>query len=507
MRLSPWPPTVRVRLTLWYTSVLLAILLIVSGLSYALLRRSLMQDVDASLQIVGQVVRDTGYSPTGGKGSGPEAAVRDLLGPQFYDAFFQLVDPHGGPGPASSHAGSHPLPLSETTRRNAAEGRPTFETIQFPAGEPIRLVTMPILQDGRVVQLVQVGTSLRDTEQTLLRYLEALLVLVPLGLVLATAGGMAIARAALRPVADISRTARRITAEDLSLRVPRRFTGDELDHLVETLNAMLSRLDDAFVQMQRFATDAAHELRTPLTVLTGGIEVALRTPRPADEYRRVLQSSLEEVRRLVRLAEDLLFLARTSTDIGSAVGPARDRVELEPVVLDVLDMGTRLAHGVGVSLRLADCVPAVVVGNAADLRRALLNLVENAVKYTPAGGTVELALTQADRSASIVVRDTGPGIEPADADRIFQPFVRLDVARARDTGGSGLGLAITRSIVLAHGGTITVDSTPGAGSQFTIRLPLADNAPADPEASPPHVRSASSGRETLPVGRAELPST
>jgi heavy metal sensor kinase len=505
VRLSPWRVTVGVRLTLWYASILLAILLIVSGLSYAFLRRSLMQDVDASLQIVSQVVRDTGYSPTGEGWSGPEAAVRDLLGPQFYDAFFRLVDPHGGPGPASSPPGSHPLPLSETARRNAAEGRPTFETVRFATGEPIRLLTMPILRDGRV-QLVQVGTSLRDTEQTLVRYLETLLVLVPLGLVLATAGGMVIARAVLKPIANISRTARRITAEYLSLRIPTRLTGDELDHLAETLNAMLSRLDDAFAQMRRFATDAAHELRTPLTVLTGGIEVALRTPRPADEYRRVLQSSLEEVRRLVRLAEDLLLLARTSTDIGSTVGPARDRVELEPVVLDVLDMGTRLAHGAGVSLRLAECVPGVVVGNAADLRRALLNLVENAVKYTPASGTVELALKQADGSASIVVRDTGPGIEPPDADRIFQPFVRLDAARTRDTGGSGLGLAIARSIVLAHGGTITVDSTPGAGSQFTIRVPLAESASADHGVSQPRGLSTSSGSDALPAGHAGLSS-
>jgi heavy metal sensor kinase len=498
--------TVRVRLTLWYASILLAILLLVSGLSYAFLRRSLMQDVDGSLQIVGQVVRDTGYSPTEEGGSGPEATVRDVLGPQFYDAFFRLVDPPGGPGPASSHPGRQALPLSETARVNAAEGRSTIETVQFATGEPIRLLTMPILRDGRLVQLVQVGTSLRDTEQALVRYLETMLVLVPLGLALAAAGGMAVARAALKPIANISWTARRITAEDLSLRIPTRLTGDELDHLVETLNAMLGRLDDAFAQMRRFATDAAHELRTPLTVLTGGIEVALRTPRSADEYRRVLQSSLEEVRRLARLAEDLLLLARTSTDIGSAVGPARDRVELEPVVLDVLDMGMRLAHGTGVNFRLAECVPGVVVGNAADLRRSLLNLVENAVKYTPAGGTVVLALRQADGSASIVVRDTGPGIEPADVDRIFQPFVRLDAARTRDIGGSGLGLAIARSIVLAHGGTIMVDSTPGAGSQFTIRVPLADSASTDHGASQPRGMSTSAGGDALPAGHAGLSS-
>jgi signal transduction histidine kinase len=258
---------------------------------------------------------------------------------------------------------------------------------------------------------------------------------------------------------------------------------------VDTLNAMLGRLDDAFAQIRRFTADAAHELRTPLAALRGGIEVALRAPRSVEEHRRVLQSSLEDVERLIRLAEDLLLLSRTSADIGAGVGPARQRVELESIVLDVLDVGTQLAHGTGVSLRLEDCAPAVVVGDAADLRRAVLNLVDNAVKYTPAGGKVEVGLRLADGWASIVVRDTGPGIDPADAERIFQPFVRLEAARARASGGSGLGLSIARSIVLVHGGVVTLTSTPGVGSEFAIRLPVADGTSprlgrSDPETSP-----------------------
>jgi heavy metal sensor kinase len=501
VRLGLWRPTVRVRLTLWYTGILLAILLIVSGLSYAWLRRNLLQDVDASLRVVAQVVHDTGYAAAGEGDREPEAAVRDLLGSRFYDAFFRLVDPHGGPELAPAQIGRPALPLSEVARRRAADGRLTFETVRLAGEEPIRLLTMPILRDGHLVHLVQVGTSLRRTEQALLRYLETLLVLVPLGLVLATAGGMAIAGAALKPIGDISRTARRITAEDLSLRIPRRPTRDELDHLVETLNAMLVRLDDAFAQMRRFATDAAHELRTPLTVLTGGIEVALRTPRSAEEYRQVLQSSLEEVRRLARLADDLLLLARTSTDLGSVVAPVRDPVELEPLVLEVFDLGTRLAQGTGVSVRLGECVPAVVVAHAADLRRAVLNLVENAVKYTPAGGSVEVTLTRTRDAASIAVQDTGPGFDPADAERIFEPFVRLDAARVRDTGGSGLGLAIARSIVLAHRGAITVESAPAGGSRFTIHLPLAETGPGDRVPSPPAV-SPDTGR---PVETARRP--
>jgi heavy metal sensor kinase len=267
----------------------------------------------------------------------------------------------------------------------------------------------------------------------------------------------------------MTRTARRITAVDLSRRITRRGTQDELDRLAETLNEMLARLEEAFTQTRRFAADAAHELRTPLTALKGGIEVALRAARTDAEYRAVLASSLEDVERLIRVAEDLLLLSRSPA--GSDL--PRAPVELEPLLLEAAEVGARMAQGIGVTVRVDDLAPVTVTGDGLALRRALRNLVENAVKYTPAGGKVELSLVREDGRAALSVQDTGIGIAPADAERIFEPFVRLDAARSRDTGGTGLGLAITRSIVTAHGGTLTVDSRPGAGSRFTIRLPLA----------------------------------
>jgi heavy metal sensor kinase len=464
------PLSIRTRLTLWYSGVLLAILVLISGLSYSMLRSRLAQDLDASLVAVAQIVHDTGYSPAGAPaGPGPEAALREILGPEFYDKFFQLVDPEGKPGIRSAHLRDRTLPLSAPARANAARGVRTFETVQLSSGEWVRLLTMPVVRGGQLVQFVQIGMPLTHARRTLTSYLETLVVLVPLGVALAAAGGAFIARAALADVDEMSRGARRLTAEDLARRIRLRGAGDELDHLAETLNAMLARLQAAFVQMRRFTADAAHELRTPLTALKGGIEVAMRAERSAAEYRAVLQSSLEEVERLVRLSEDLLLLSRSS----AGVGAPRTRVELEPIVLDVLDVGARLGQRRGVSVRLETVEPAAVVGDASALRRATLNLVENAVKYTPAGGKVELSLARADGAAVLAVQDTGLGIDPADAERIFDPFVRLDAARARETGGSGLGLAIARSIVVSHGGTVAVESAPGAGTRFTIRLPLA----------------------------------
>jgi heavy metal sensor kinase len=380
-----------------------------------------------------------------------------------------MLDPEGRPHAFGSRPRGDTLPLSAAARARAARGESTLETVAGSGAEPLRVFTMPIVRNDRVVDIVQVGMSVRRAEALLDRYLHTLIVLIPLGVGLAALGGAVIARAALRPVDEMTRTARRITAEDLSRRVERPGTGDEMERLALTLNGMLARLEAAFTQTRRFAADAAHELRTPLAALRGGIEVALRAERTPEEYRRVLASSLEEVERLIRLAEDLLLLSRSTA--GAEV--ARAPVDLEPLLLDVFDVGARLGQAAGVSVRIDTMAPATVRGDATALRRALLNLVENAIKYTPPGGKVELSLTTADGMAVVTVSDTGIGLDPADADRIFEPFVRLDAARARDTGGAGLGLTIARSIAVAHGGTLLVESHPGAGSRFVLRLPLA----------------------------------
>ncbi len=458
--------SLRTTLTLWYSAILLAILVAMGAVSYSWLSWSLHQDLDASLLTVAQVIKDTGSSDVSGES---DSLLRQLLGPELYDKFFRLLDPEGHPHGPRAGGKQDVLPLSPQARARAARGQSTFETVELPGPEWVRLLTMPVVREGHVTGMIQVGMALRRTLAVRDRYFDTLMVLIPLGVGLAALGGAMIARIALRPVDEMASTARRITAEDLSRRVEGRGSGDELDRLADTLNGMLARLEDAFGQTRRFAADAAHELRTPLTALRGGIEVALRMERTPEEYRRVLASSLEEVQRLIRLAEDLLLLSRSLAGPDGARGP----VDLEPLVLEVFELGARLGQAAGVAVRVDATAPLTARGDGGALRRALLNLVENAVKYTPRGGKVEIALAGAAGVAEITVADTGIGIEPAEIERIFEPFHRLEAARAHDTGGAGLGLAIARSIVIAHGGTITVESTPGAGSRFTVRLPLA----------------------------------
>jgi heavy metal sensor kinase len=461
------PLSIRTRLILWYTTALLVILLVISALSYSVLAWSLRRDVDALLISMAKTARDTSNGSGGPRARG--ASLLTIFGVGLHDTFFQLFDSEGRQIAASSRLAGEPPRLSALARRNAARGRRTFETMDLGHGQRVRLVTYPLTQTG---ELLQIGTSTHRTDRALTRYAETLVVVVPLGVALAAVGGAAVARVALRPVDQMSSTARRITAEDLARRLQARGAGDELDRLAETLNGMLARLEGQFIQLRRFAADAAHELRTPLTALRGPIEVALRTERSVEEYRRVLASSLEEVEHLIRLAEDLLLLSRASA------GPAlrREPIDLEALVMEALDLGVRLSRGTGVSVRLGELVPLTSRGDTVALSRAVLNLIENAVKYTPRGGRVELSLTATDGAALLSVHDTGPGIDPLDQERIFEPFVRLDAARGADSGGAGLGLPIARTIVTSHGGELLVASGPGAGCRFTIRLPLAEPA-------------------------------
>ena len=455
--------SVHTRLTLWYAGALLTILVVISGLSYSLLAWSLAQDVDRSLLTLAGIVRD---APRGDAFDEAEWWLRDLLDPEHQ--LFQLIGPDGRLRMRSWRLRDDVLPLSAEGRRVVAEGRPAFETVTLH-GQHVRTVALPVRREGRLIEVIQVGVPLAPTERTLHRWIEALLVLVPLGVGLAAAGGRVMARAALRPVDEMARAARRIDAEALARRITVRGTGDELDRLAETLNGMLARLENTFGNMRRFSADAAHELRTPLTALKGTLEVALRAERSGAEYRAALASALEEVEHLVRLAEDLLLLSRSSAGPESP----RARVELEGLVLDVADVGARLAKDRGVSVRVGSVATLAVLGDAGALRRALLNLVENGVKYTPSGGRVEISVAETGGNAVIAVEDTGPGIDPRDAARIFEAFVRLDTARDRESGGSGLGLAIARSIVVAHRGTLAVERTGPGGSRFIIRLPRA----------------------------------
>ena len=461
--------SIRARLTLWYTSLLTATFILLGGVGYGLLGYSLSKETDAALRGVAQALAER---EGGGVGGFVPPDIDDLFRRFFgfspMDRYFERLDPFGRLDPGQPPFGPGKLPLRPQARKNASEGLPTFETMEGLGPYPVRVLTWPVIKAGRVISLVQVGMSRENVYATQRRFLLALAAVLPIALLLAGGGGWMLARRALRPVDRMTETARRISAEHLTGRVVETGAGDELDRLGQTLNAMLGRLDAAFQEMRQFTADASHELQTPLTILKGEMEVALRSPRSPEEYQRILKSALEEIDRIARLVDGLLLLARADAGV---LRMDRRPADLAQLVEEVYGQTRILAEARSVNLRLGPVDPISVQGDYAHLRRLLLNLVDNAVKYTPPGGHVTISLQPSGGWASIRVGDTGMGIPPEDQARIFQRFYRSAEARSRGEGGAGLGLCIARSIAEAHGGRIEVESATGRGSTFTVLLP------------------------------------
>ena len=461
--------SIRARLTFWYSSLLTLTFLLLGGAGYGLLSYNLAQDMDTALSGVSKVLAD--QARRGGAASFPpdiDEAFRRFFGFSPWQRYFDMIVPPGRqelrPPP---HAGK--LPLSPKARENALRGLPTFETVEGLAPYPVRLVTMPVIEAGRVVNLIQVGMSLEMSDTTLRRFLLTMAALFPISLLLAGGGGWILARRALRPVDRIAETARRISAEHLAARLEDTGAKDELSRLVQTLNEMLERLDASFHQIRQFSADASHELQTPLTILKGEIEVALRTPRTPNEYQGILTSALEEINRLTRLVEGLLLLARADAGV---LRMDHKPVDLVQLIEEAYGQAKILADNRQITLLLKEMEPLTVSGDYDRLRRVLLNLVDNGIKYTPAGGRVMLSLRGEGQWASLRIADSGIGLSPEEQKNIFERFYRSAEARSRAEGGAGLGLCIARSIVEAHGGKIQVESAPGQGSTFTVLLPL-----------------------------------
>ena len=459
------PRSIGARLTFWYMGLLAATLLILGISAYLLLKYSLQREVDASLNSVASVMVERAQA--GAELSGIEQLFRRYFGFAPIDPYFEMLDPEGRR--RTRQGTNRRLLLSQVALNNASRGIATYETIELPDQYPLRILTKPVIVEGRIVNLVQTGMSLERTQKTGSRFLLILMAMVPVGLALAGGGGWLLARRSLRPVQTMTQAARRISAYHLSERLEETGTGDELDELAKTLNESLESLDESFNQMRQFSADASHELQTPLTVLKGEIEVVLRSPRSDEEYKQTLQSALEEIDRLADLVEGLLFLARADSGV---LKIDQKQVDLSELILAVHGELNQLAATSEVSLNCDSSKTVNVVGDPILLRQLIQNLVQNSIKYTPAGGSVSVSSHQESEYSVLVVSDTGFGIPKEQQEKIFQRFCRSTEARSDHGGGAGLGLSIVKSIVDVHRGTIEVDSEPEQGSTFTIRLSI-----------------------------------
>lgn len=467
--------TLRAQLTLWYGALLFAIVLVFSTVLYGALSRALHRGVDQKLLALGEVVA--------------ESSVRNFLRPGFNDfgrllqelfgvpsagQFIQVLDLSGNVGSQSPNLERRRLPVSPEAFRKAVHGESAFET--FPdTPSPIRILTYPVVVRGRVRNVVQVASSLASVHETLHKVRWLLALGIPTAMLVALGGGWLLAGRTLGPLTEVIRSLEELDAANLRARVPGSLGTLEVRDLAQNINGLMSRMEDSFRRVRQFTADASHELRTPLTVLRGEAEVALRQPRPVEEYQNVLASSLEEIQRMQRIVEDLLLLAKG--DLGEA--PVNKvPVDLPRFFHDLSGQVEMLAEAKGLEFTAVGGPPATVLADPLRLRQLFWNLLDNAVKYTPEGGEVYLSHAVAGDWARVTVKDTGIGIPPEHQARIFERFYRVDVHRARAQGGSGLGLAICHWIVDAHGGRIEVRSEPGQGSSFLVYLPLEPPGPA-----------------------------
>lgn len=457
--------SVRKRLTLWYAGVLALSLIALALFVYYAAAATFYQRQDESLLSTAQTVASAYREEVEEQQSrvkADEVVLRELV---FPDRYIEFTDTKGQaiarsedfPGDRSSL----PSDLVKTVRQR----RSGFATINS-----LRIAVVP-LSPTEEQGFAVAAEPVKVIDDGLRRLRRHFFAGVPLILLLVSVGGYFLGQKSLSPIASMNLQTQHITAENLSSRLAVPNPRDELGRLATTINELLRRLETSFNEQQRFLADASHELRTPLAVLRGETEVSLSKRRTVEEYQESLALIRDEAERLSRIVEDLFILARQPIS-----GPANLMIRplsLNEVVSDCVRAAQVLAGAKGLRLKVDLGYSAVSLsGDEELLKRMLLNLLDNAVKYTPSGGEIFITLAQLNGNAQIIVRDTGIGIPQADQSRVFDRFYRVDKARSRALGGAGLGLSIVRSIVEAHGGKVQIDSLPGRGSQFTVELPM-----------------------------------
>src|SRR3972149_8586291 len=464
--------SVRGRRALWSAAVAAVVLLLVSGTAYGLHARSQYDDLDDSLVLTAehfeQELRSAGSTSDGGiqASAGPSVLV------QLYDAHQSLL------GPSNGNVSSPPLsPLQVLARDDGpaydralqllpsggSSGIGAFATTRDEAtGTRLRLYALPAGSDGRAGYALAWASLAQLDEST--RFLRIMVIGVVVGgTVVAAAGSYAVADRALRPVAQMTQTARAIA---VSRGVARRLEGpdrrDELGRLAGAFNEMLDSLEEAYRLQQRFVADAAHELRAPLTAILGNLDILSRTPgMPAEERAEAVAYADAEARRLSRIVGELLTLARA--DAGQTL--ERHSVELDRVLLDALSEVRQLSAGQRLGLGHFD--PVMVQGDPDRLKQLVVNLLDNGLKYTPAAAAITVDLKSGADKAVLTVRAAGLGISAEDIPHVFGRCYRADRARSRDPGGGGLGLAIVKWIVEQHEGEISVGSHLEHGTTAT----------------------------------------
>ncbi len=451
---------VRARLTFWYVLVLFAILLIYAGISITLIFLSLRRNLDHQLEEDYEIVEE--YITIRPDGTLKIEAEND---PYFHERWFEIWSPEGKLLYRNRPFTGKSLPPF-SPKEKLSEGF-TFHSLQLPNRARVRMMSGKINIEGRwlYVRLVQ-------SEERLWRelndFFRLMLIALPIAVVVAGMGGYFLAKRFLAPVDRMAEKARKIGEENLQERLPVLNPDDELGNLANAFNELLERLQKSFIRLKQFTSDAAHELRTPLTAIRSIGEVGLQDRKTAEQYREIIGSMLEENLRLTHLVDNLLFLSRADARTFQL---NLESIEISAFVQQTVDLIHPLAEEKNQEIDIEGEKTLTINADRALLKQALLNLLDNAIKYSPEATRILVHFQSDGRNSAIIrVTDQGPGIPPAHQEKIFERFYRVDKGRSREMGGAGLGLAIARWAIQMQGGTITVESREGEGSSFKIIL-------------------------------------
>lgn len=485
--------TIRFKIIFWYTLALTIIISLFSVSLYSHFKNNLYGDLDDLLQskaegIAGSI--DT-YWETEKLDALKAGIKQDVFSkinninfvkiaqrwvkeksndPKLMNIIVQIFDAWGNNIASSKNIPSIMI-LSEESLRFILKGNGHFDNfiIELPDRKTLslRALTIPIIENAKVAYIVQVTSLLTQVAAVLNRLRFTLLLFLPAAIFLTAVVGLFLAEFTLKPLKKIIKTVRQITAENLKLRVDLPDTKDEIRRLADTFNDMLEKLDKSFCSQQQFIHDLSHELRTPLTILKGELEVTLKKVRSQKEYESVLYSSMEEMDKINRIIENLLMLARfDNKEVPLEIKP----LDLTRLIQNILDDIKILSEQKIIQMNFSPEENIISEADENQLRSAILNVLDNAIKYTPENGKVFVSLKKENNRVEIKISDTGIGVAKENLPFIFDRFYRVD--KSRDTKGFGLGLSITKSIIEVHKGKIEVASQPNQGTTFIISLPV-----------------------------------
>ena len=447
--------SIKFRLTVSYLVAILVLLIAFGMVAYFMLSKNLYRNLDESLRA--RVAELESSIKVEGRLISFEEKFNDLV--LLYDADSALLQ-RLGPNVKFANI--------EEIVQQALFGRSSFLTAATTEGQEVRLYAAPFNLDSRTRIAVIAGRLTRDIRDVLSIFKVVIIYSTLAALLLAGAGGLFLADRTLKPVEHITDIAREIGEGDLSRRIDVR-SDDEMGRLATTLNWMISRLEEAFQKQRQFAADASHELRTPLAIIQAESSLALDKRRTQAEYKRSLELVSQEVNYMSEIIGKLLILERQD----SASEPINFlSVNIKDLMTELSSDMEALAQEKSVAFTLGPMEDLSVKGDRMQLRQLFLNILDNAIRYTPGGGAVSSSLVRKNGSALVSISDTGMGIPTEDLPYIFDRFYRVDKARSRAEGGLGLGLAIAHSVAKLHGGNIDVESEVGKGSTFYITLPL-----------------------------------